>query len=91
MNDIKNKSNKNIEQSDIDEVSHKLNETEEWLNNNENEISEVYNTKVSEIQQFLQPFMLKLAAADNIHTDDDNNNSNIDEELDFEASIGDLD
>jgi len=91
LNDIKNKSNKNIEQSDIDEVSHKLNETEEWLNNNENEISEVYNTKVSEIQQFLQPFMLKLAAADNIHTDDDNNNSNIDEELDFEASIGDLD
>jgi heat shock 70kDa protein 1/2/6/8 len=59
LNDIKNKSNKNIEQSDIDEVSHKLNETEEWLNNNENEISEVYNTKVSEIQQFLQPYMLK--------------------------------
>ena len=99
LNDIKNS---NIEQSEIDEVKNKVNEMEEWFNNNDNESSETYNTKASELQQFLQPFMLKMAAADNMYTDDDtnvdtNDDTNVDtnvdtnDDPDIESSIGDLD
>tara|TARA_B110000285_G_C15124305_1_gene619184 strand:- start:269 stop:2203 length:1935 start_codon:yes stop_codon:yes gene_type:complete len=92
LNDIKNKS---IEQSEIDEVKNKVTEMEEWLNDNDNESSETYNTKASELQQFLQPFMLKMAAADNMHTDDDTDlqpeEESTNDELDLESSIGDVD
>ena len=94
-NSLKDIKNKSIEQSEIDEVKNKVTEMEEWLNNNNKESSETYNTKASELQQFLQPFMLKMAAADNMHTDDDTDVQPEEEstfdELDLESSIGDLD
>ena len=94
-NSLKDIKNKSIEQSEIDEVKNKVTEMEEWLNNNNKESSETYNTKASELQQFLQPFMLKMAAADNMHTDNDTDVQPEEEstfdELDLESSIGDLD
>ena len=69
LNDVNN--NNKLEPSDIDSVTERLKTEQDWLDNNLNEEVHIYNTKKTELEQFLQPFMMKLSAANNIHTDDD--------------------
>ena len=48
---------------------------------------------MTELEQFLQPFMMKISAADNIRTDDDNDEPPEDPGIDdkWEPDIGDVD
>ena len=95
--DIVNDSQKNnkLEEDDISSISEKVTEFQEWLDNSMNEESSVYDEKRTELEEFLQPFVMKQAAASNIHETDDTNEpavvSEMEEEKEWSPSIGDVD
>jgi heat shock 70kDa protein 1/2/6/8 len=93
--DIVNDSQKNnkLEEDDISSISEKVTEFQEWLDNSTNEESSVYHEKKTELEQFLQPFVMKQAAASNIHeTDDTDDPVDVSEmEEEWSPSIGDVD
>jgi L1 cell adhesion molecule like protein len=95
--DIVNDSQKNnkLEEDDISSISEKVTEFQEWLDNSMNEESSVYDEKRTELEEFLQPFVMKQAAASNIHETDDTNEpavvSEMEEEEEWSPSIGDVD
>ena len=94
--DIVNDSQKNnkLEEDDISSISEKVTEFQEWLDNSMNEESSVYNEKRTELEEFLQPFVMKQAAASNIHETDDTNEPAVVSEMEEEEwspSIGDVD
>ena len=93
--DIVNDSQKNnkLEEDDISSISEKVTEFQEWLDNSMNEESSVYNEKRTELEEFLQPFVMKQAAASNIHETDDTNEPAVVSEMEEEwsPSIGDVD
>jgi len=93
--DIVNDSQKNnkLEEDDISSISEKVTEFQEWLDNSMNEESSVYNEKRTELEEFLQPFVMKQAAASNIHeTDDTDDPVDVSEmEEEWSPSIGDVD
>ena len=95
--DIVNDSQKNnkLEEDDIRSISEKVTEFQEWLDNSMNEESSVYDEKRTELEEFLQPFVMKQAAASNIHETDDTNEpavvSEMEEEKEWSPSIGDVD
>lgn len=86
--------NNKLDEDDINSISEKVTELQEWLDNSMNKDATEYNEKRTELEQFLQPFMLKQAAASNIHeTDDTDEPSNVSEmkEEEWSPSIGDVD
>ena len=86
--------NNKLDEDDINSISEKVTELQEWLDNSMNKDVTEYNEKRTELEQFLQPFMLKQAAASNIHeTDDTDEPSNVSEmkEEEWSPSIGDVD
>ena len=94
--DIVNDSQKNnkLEEDDIRSISEKVTEFQEWLDNSMNEESSVYDEKRTELEEFLQPFVMKQAAASNIHETDDTNEPAVVSEMEEEEwspSIGDVD
>ena len=96
--DIVNDSQKNnkLEEDDISSISEKVTEFQEWLDNSMNEESSVYDEKRTELEEFLQPFVMKQAAASNIHETDDTNEPAVvsemeKEEEEWSPSIGDVD
>jgi len=87
-------SNKKLEQDDIDLITERIKTDQDWLENNVNEEISIYVSKKTDLEQFLQPFMMKLSAASNVRTDDDANDDvpedpGIDEN--WEPDIGDVD
>ena len=59
-----------------------------------NEETSVYSDKKNELDQFLQPFIMKQAAASNIHETDDTDDPvdvSVEEEEEWSPSIGDVD
>jgi L1 cell adhesion molecule like protein len=91
LHDVMN--NKKLEQDDIDLITERIKTDQEWLDINVNEETNTYTTKMTELEQFLQPFMMKISAADNIRTDDDNDDPPEDPGIDdkWEPDIGDVD
>jgi L1 cell adhesion molecule like protein len=95
--DMVNDSRKNnkLGEDDINSISEKIAELQEWLDNSMNEETSVYSDKKNELDQFLQPFIMKQAAASNIHETDDTDDpvdvSVEEEEEEWSPSIGDVD
>ena len=94
--DMVNDSRKNnkLGEDDINSISEKIAELQEWLDNSMNEETSVYSDKKNELDQFLQPFIMKQSAASNIHETDDTDDPvdvSVEEEEEWSPSIGDVD